>query len=161
MPLKISSTAFTPKGPIPAKYTCEGEDISPPLAWAGTPEGTRTFALIVDDPDAPDPAKPQRVYVHWVVCNIPSTTTKFAENAAKRGLPPGAEQGSNDWGKQTYGGPCPPIGRHRYFFKLYALDTQLSLKNPNKAQLEKAMEGHVIGQAEIVGTYQKGAEKRA
>jgi Raf kinase inhibitor-like YbhB/YbcL family protein len=155
MPPKISSTAFTPNGPIPAKYTCEGADISPPLAWSGAPEGTRTFALIVDDPDAPDPAKPQRVYVHWVVYNIPGTATKFAEGAAKSGLPPGAEQGSNDWGKQTYGGPCPPIGRHRYFFKLYALDTQLSLKNPTKAQLEKAMQGHVIGQGEIVGTYQK------
>jgi Raf kinase inhibitor-like YbhB/YbcL family protein len=160
MPLKISSTAFTANGSIPSKYTCEGADISPPLEWAGAPDGTRTFALIVDDPDAPDPAKPQRVYVHWVVYNIPATATKFAENGAKSGLPPGAEQGSNDWGKQTYGGPCPPIGRHRYFFKLYALDTQLSLKNPNKAQLEKAMQGHVRGQAEIVGTYQKNPKEK-
>jgi Raf kinase inhibitor-like YbhB/YbcL family protein len=156
MPIKLTSPAFTANGSIPAKYTCEGADLSPPLEWSGAPNGTKSFALIVDDPDAPDPAKPQRVYVHWVVYNIPSSTTKVPENSAKSGLPGGAVQGSNDWGKQTYGGPCPPIGRHRYFFKLYALDTELKgLSNPNKAQLEKAMQGHIVGNAELIGTYQK------
>src|ERR1700737_2058485 len=156
MPFTISSPAFAPNGAIPAKYTCEGADISPPLEWSGAPDGTRSFALIVDDPDAPDPAKPQRVYVHWVVYNIPASATKLPENAAKSGLPTGAVQGTNDWGKQTYGGPCPPIGRHRYFFKLYALDAQLTgLNKPNKAQLEKAMQGHIVGTTELIGTYQK------
>jgi hypothetical protein len=155
MAFTISSPAFAPNGAIPSKYTCEGADTSPPLEWSGAPNGTRSFALIVDDPDAPDPAKPQRVYVHWVVYNIPPTTSNLAEGAGKSGLPQGARQGSNDWGKQTYGGPCPPIGRHRYFFKLYALDGFLELKNPTKAQLEAAMKGHTLGQAQVIGTYQK------
>ncbi len=156
MPFTISSPAFAPNDPIPAKYTCEGADISPPLEWSGAPDGTRSFALIVDDPDAPDPAKPQRVYVHWVVYNIPASVTRLPENAARSGLPHGAMQGTNDWGKQTYGGPCPPIGRHRYFFKLYALDTQLKgLKNPTKAQLEKAMQGHALDNTQLIGTYEK------
>jgi len=155
MTFTLTSTAFAPNGPIPAKYTCEGADTSPPLEWSGAPSGIRSFALIVDDPDAPDPAKPQRVYVHWVVYNILASATKLPENAAKSGLPSGAVQGSNDWGKQTYGGPCPPIGRHRYFFKLSALDTELKLNNPNKAQLEKAMQGHIVGNAQLIGTYQK------
>jgi Raf kinase inhibitor-like YbhB/YbcL family protein len=156
MAFKLASSAFTANGPIPAKYTCEGADTSPPLEWSGAPSGTKSFALIVDDPDAPDPAQPQRVYVHWVVYNIPANATKLSEYAAKSGLPSGAAQGSNDWKKQTYGGPCPPIGRHRYFFKLYALDIELKgLSNPTKAQLEKAMQGHILGNAELIGTYQK------
>lgn len=156
MPFKLSSSAFAPNGSIPSKYTCEGADTSPPLQWSDAPDGTRTFALIVDDPDAPDPAKPQRVYVHWVLYDIPASTSKLAENAAKGGLPSGALQGANDWGKHTYGGPCPPIGRHRYFFKLYALDGKLkALKNPNKAKLEKAMQGHIIGDAQLIGTYEQ------
>jgi Raf kinase inhibitor-like YbhB/YbcL family protein len=156
MPFTISSPAFAPNDAIPAKYTCEGADISPPLEWSGASEGTRSFALIVDDPDAPDPAKPQRVYVHWVVYNIPASTTKLPENAAKSGLPSGAMQGTNDWGKQTYGGPCPPIGRHHYHFKLYAVDTQLKgLKNPTKGLLEKAMQGHTLDNTQLIGTYEK------
>jgi len=156
MPFDLTSSAFTANGAIPAKYTCEGTDISPPLAWSGGPPNTRSYALIVDDPDAPDTAAPKMVYVHWVVYNIPAGTTSFAENAAKTGLPSGALHGSNDWKRQTYGGPCPPIGRHRYFHKLYALDTVLTgLKNPTKAQLESAMTGHVIGRTELIGTYQK------
>jgi Raf kinase inhibitor-like YbhB/YbcL family protein len=156
MPFKLSSSAFAPNGSIPSKFTCDGEDISPQLEWSGTPEGTRSLALIVDDPDAPDPAKPQRVYVHWVVYNISDSTTRIAENAARSGLlPHGAVQGTNDWGKETYGGPCPPIGRHRYFFKLYALDATLNLKTPTKAELEKGMVGHILAQAELVGTYAK------
>jgi len=156
MSFRISSPAFAPNGTIPSKYTCEGADISPPLEWSGAPDGTRSFALIVDDPDAPDPAKPQRVYVHWVVYNIPVTAAKLAENAASTGLPHGAMHGTNDWGKQTYGGPCPPIGRHRYFFKLYALDAELKgLNNPTKAQLEKAMKGHALENTQVIGTYEK------
>ncbi|MEO8909769.1 MAG: YbhB/YbcL family Raf kinase inhibitor-like protein [Gemmatimonadaceae bacterium] len=156
MPFTLSSSAFASNGSIPSKYTCEGEDISPPLEWSRKPDGTRSLVLIVDDPDAPDPAKPQRVYVHWVVYNISDSTTRIAENAARSGLlPHGAMQGFNDWGKPTYGGPCPPIGRHRYFFKLYALDSALNLKRATKAQVEEAMEGHVIGLTELVGTYAK------
>ena len=156
MAFKITSPAFAPSGSIPSKYTCEGSDTSPSLEWSDAPSGTKSFALIVDDPDAPDPAKPQRTYVHWVVYNIPPGTTKLPENAAKSGLPNGAMQGSNDWKKQTYGGPCPPIGRHRYFFKVYALDTDLTFASPpTKADLEKAMQGHVLGNAELIGTYEK------
>ena len=154
--LILTSTAFAPNGSIPSKYTCEGADMSPPLEWFGIHRDAQTLALIVDDPDAPDPAKPQRVYVHWVVYNIPANITKLPENAAKAGLPSGAIQGLNDWKKETYGGPCPPIGRHRYFFKLYALDTVLAqLLNPTKSQLEKAMEEHLVDSAELIGTYQK------
>jgi Raf kinase inhibitor-like YbhB/YbcL family protein len=156
MTIKVTSPAFQADESIPSKYTCEGQDISPPLAWSGAPAATKSFALIVDDPDAPDPAKPQRVYVHWVVYDIPASATRLPENAAKSGMPSGAMQGTNDWGKQTYGGPCPPIGRHRYFFKLYALDAQLKgLKNPTKAQLEKAMRGHALDNTQLMGTYEK------
>jgi Raf kinase inhibitor-like YbhB/YbcL family protein len=158
--IRITSTAFQPGGAIPSKYTCEDRDLSPPLEWSGAPPGTKTFALIVDDPDAPDPAKPQRVYVHWVVYNLSVATVALAENASKKGLPKGAVQGKNDWGKLEYGGPCPPIGRHRYFFKLYALDTELTgLSSPTKADLERSMTGHVLGSAELIGTYQKAGGK--
>jgi Raf kinase inhibitor-like YbhB/YbcL family protein len=159
MALKITSPAFQPGGSIPSRYTCEGQDVSPPLAWSGPAPTTKTFALIVDDPDAPDPAKPQRVYVHWVVYNLPATAAALPENASKKGLPKGAVQGKNDWGKTEYGGPCPPIGRHRYFFKLYALDTELTLSSPTKADLERAMKGHVVDSGELIGTYQKAAAK--
>lgn len=161
MSIKITSTAFQAGGSIPSKYTCEDRDLSPPLAWSGAPPGTKTFALIVDDPDAPDPAKPQRVYVHWVLYNIPATTIALPENASKKGLPKGAVQGKNDWGKAEYGGPCPPIGRHRYFFKLYALDTELTgLSSPTKGDLERAMNGHVLESGELIGTYQKASPKK-
>ena len=156
MPIKVTSPAFQPGGSIPSKYTCEGQDNSPPLAWSGAPANTKSFALIVDDPDAPDPAKPQRVYVHWVIYNLPVTTTNLPENASKKGVLKGGVQGKNDWGKAEYGGPCPPIGRHRYFFKLYALDTALPAnKLLDKKGLEAAMQGHVLEKAELVGTYQK------
>jgi len=156
MTFKLISPAFGHNGSIPSQYTCEGDDLSPPLAWSDVPLGTKSLALIMDDPDAPDPAKPQRVYAHWVVYNISPLTTKLPLNAARSGLPVKALHGTNDWQKQTYGGPCPSIGRHRYFFKLYALDTQFqSLKNPTKAQLEEAMAGHLMGHAELVGTYEK------
>lgn len=157
MSLEVTSTAFKQAGAIPARYTCEGDDASPPLAWSGVPTGTKSLAMIVDDPDAPDPAKPQRVYVHWVVYNIPPGTNSLPENASKKGLPAGAVQGKNDFGKNGYGGPCPPIGRHRYFFKLNALDTELTgLSNATKADVLRAIEGHVLASGELMGTYQKG-----
>lgn len=154
--LHLTSSAFAHMGAMPARFTCEGEDISPPLAWSGAPANTKSFALLIDDPDAPDPDAPKRVWVHWVVYNIPASTEGLAEGAAKSGLPAGAKVGKNDWGKSAYGGPCPPIGRHRYFHKLYALDTVLMLENASKRDLERAMEGHVLGKAELIGTYKKG-----
>jgi Raf kinase inhibitor-like YbhB/YbcL family protein len=160
MELTLTSAAFEPQGEIPARFTCEGEDLSPPLAWSGLPEGARSLALIVDDPDAPDPAAPKMTWVHWVLYNLPPSAAGLAEAVASRDLPAGTSEGINDWKRTGYGGPCPPIGRHRYFFKLYALDTELpDLGRPNKAQLEKAMAGHVLAQAELVGTYQKQGKK--
>jgi len=154
MTMQITSTAFTHNGGIPALYTCQGKDISPSLSWSGIPAGAKSLVLIVDDPDAPDPAAPKMTWVHWVLYNIPPTATGFAE--AVKNLPAGTKDGLNDWKRTGYGGPCPPIGRHRYFHKLYALDTVLpDLGKPTKAQLEKAMEGHVLAKTEIVGTYQK------
>lgn len=156
MTLKVTSSAFIQGGSIPTQYTCEGKNISPPLSWSGLPNNAKTVALIVDDPDAPDPAKPRRVYVHWVIYNIPSQVSSLAENASKAGMPAGAVQGKNDWENPEYGGPCPPIGRHRYFFKLYALDTTLTgLKDATKADLERAMKGHIVDSGELMGTYQK------
>lgn len=154
--LTLSSANFQPQGEIPSAHTCEGSDRSPALSFGGLPEKTRSLALIVDDPDAPDPRKPQRTWVHWVLYDIPATAHGLPEDARKSDLPPGTLEGLNDWKKTGYGGPCPPIGRHRYFFKLYALDTVLpDLHHPTKAQLEKAMEGHVLGKTELVGTYEK------
>lgn len=154
MALTITSAAFAAGGSIPVAYTCEGKDISPPLAWAGVPAGAKSLALIVDDPDAPDPAAPKRVYVHWVLYNLPARSTGLSE--AVTTPPAGALDGTNDWNRTGYGGPCPPIGRHRYFFKLYALDVMLpDLGNPTKAELLKAMHGHVLEHAEVMGTYQK------
>src|SRR5438105_1325795 len=118
MTFKLISPAFRQNGPSPSQYTCEGDDISPPLQWSDAPSGTRSLALVMDDPDSPDPAKPERVYVHWVVYNISPLTTKLPLNAAMSGLPVRARHGTNDWGKQAYGGPCPRIGKHRYFFKI-------------------------------------------
>ncbi|MFM1892509.1 MAG: hypothetical protein RLZ44_1586 [Pseudomonadota bacterium] len=156
MAFRLTSSAFADHGAIPALYTCGGKDISPPLAWAGVPDGTRTLALIVDDPDAPDPAAPKMTWVHWVLYNLPPETAALAEATTAGMLPAGSGEGLNDWRRTGYGGPCPPIGRHRYFFKLYALDTRLEgLQRPTKAQLEAAMQGHVIAQAELMGTYQK------
>jgi Raf kinase inhibitor-like YbhB/YbcL family protein len=153
--LAITSTAFAPNGEIPREHTCEGDDRSPPLGFSSVPPGTQSLALIVDDPDAPDPRAPKRTWVHWVVYNLPPTTSGLPAGAA---MPPGAHVGKNDWGRDAYGGPCPPIGRHRYFHKLYALDRILpDLGAPTKAELERAMEGHILEQAELVGTYEKGA----
>lgn len=154
MALKITSPAFAEGGEIPRKYTCQGEDLSPPLVFSGAPAGTQSLVLIVDDPDAPDPKAPKMTYVHWVLVDLPPDTSGLAEAVAE--LPAGARSGTNDWKRTGYGGPCPPIGRHRYFFKLYALDTKLAgLKQPAKPDVLKAIEGHVLAEAQIIGTYQK------
>ncbi len=154
MPLTLSSPSFTHEGEIPSRFTCEGDDVSPALAWSGAGPGTKSLALIVDDPDAPDPKAPKMTWVHWVVYDLPPTSTGLPE--AARALPDGARDGRNDWKRTGYGGPCPPIGRHRYFHKLYALDTVLGdLGTPTKAALEQAMKGHVLEEAQLVGTYQK------
>jgi Raf kinase inhibitor-like YbhB/YbcL family protein len=153
--LKLTSSAYHDQGAMDARFTCQGLDVSPPLAWAGAPAGTKSFALILDDPDAPDPAAPQTTWVHWVLYDIPAGVDSLQESASKQ-LPAGTREGTNDWDRTGYGGPCPPIGRHRYFHKLYALDVVLpDLHNPSKAELESAMRGHVIAQAQLIGTYQK------
>ncbi len=156
MTLTISSPAFADNGRIPKRYTCDGDDISPPLSWTGVPGDAKSLALIVDDPDAPDPAAPQMTWVHWLLYNIPPGATGLSEAVAAGELPAGTQEGLNDWKRTGYGGPCPPIGSHRYFHKLYALDTVLpDLGQPSKTELEKAMAGHVLEQAELIGTYER------
>jgi Raf kinase inhibitor-like YbhB/YbcL family protein len=156
MALTLTSSAFPPGGKIPSKYTCEGKDVSPPLSFAGAPNGTKSLALVIDDPDAPDPKAPRLVWVHWVVFNLPADSKGLSESPSGRDLPNGAVTGLNDWKKTSYGGPCPPVGRHRYFHKLYALDVALPAKPLTKSDLEAAMKGHILAQAELIGTYQKG-----
>lgn len=157
MSLSLTSSAFQHQGEIPSRFTCEGDDVSPALSWSGVPREARSLALLVDDPDAPDPKAPRMTWVHWVLYNLPVAATGLPEGVSSRDLPEGTREGTNDWKRTGYGGPCPPVGRHRYFFKLYALDTELpDLKSPTKARLEEAMEGHVLSRAELVGTYEKG-----
>jgi Raf kinase inhibitor-like YbhB/YbcL family protein len=153
----LESPAFDSLEAIPRKYTCEGLDVSPALHWSGVPDETQSLVLIVDDPDAPDPDAPRVTFVHWLVFNIPTTAPGLSECGE---LPAGAEEGENDFGRTRYGGPCPPTGRHRYFFKLYALDARLNLDRPTKAELEAAMEGHVLSKTELVGTYEKSRSAR-
>jgi Raf kinase inhibitor-like YbhB/YbcL family protein len=156
MALTLKSPDFVHLGEIPKIFTCQGDDISPALSWSQLPQNTKSLVLIVDDPDAPDPAAPKMTWVHWLLYNIPPTVTEIPKAVAVSDLPIATLQGKNDWKKTGYGGPCPPIGRHRYFHKLYALDIELpDLHHPNKTELEKAMAGHIIGQAELIGTYQK------
>ena len=156
MTLTLNSPDFVHNGPMPARLTCDDRDLSPQLHWSGVPAGAQSLALIVDDPDAPDPAAPRMTWVHWVLYNMPPTATGLPEGVVVHALPPGIREGVNDWGRTGYGGPCPPIGRHRYFHKLYALDTVLpDLGKPTKAALEQAMAGHVLASTELVGTYQK------
>jgi Raf kinase inhibitor-like YbhB/YbcL family protein len=156
MALTLSSASFRPQGEIPAKYTCEGEDVSPALAWSGVPAGTKSLVLIVDDPDAPDPQAPRMTWVHWVLYDIPATATGLPEAVAPVALPRGTREGRNDWKRTGYGGPCPPIGRHRYFHKLYALDVTLGDRGrATKADVVAAMTDHVLASAELIGTYQK------
>ncbi len=156
MALTLTSPAFSHNEAIPKRFTCQGKDISPALAWKDAPAGTRSFALVVEDPDAPDPAAPKRIWVHWVLYNLPADAAGLPEAVTKAGLPAGTREGRNDWNRLGYGGPCPPIGRHRYFHKLYALDTVLpDLGKPTRAALHEAMKGHVLGQVELIGTYIK------
>ena len=156
MTLEITSPAFQDQGEILAEFTCDAEDRSPPLAWSGVPEGAKSLALIVDDPDAPDPAAPKVVWVHWVLYDMAATATGLPAAATNADLPDGTRVGLNDWNASRYGGPCPPIGRHRYFFKLYALDTVLGeLDPPTKVQLKIAMDGHILDEAQIMGTYER------
>ena len=152
----LKSNAFENGAEIPARYTCKGDDVSPPLNWEGVPDAARSLVLIIDDPDAPDPKAPRTVWVHWVLYNIPPDINSLAEHITNATLPTGTAEGINDWQRPDYGGPCPPIGRHRYFHKLYALDTMLdALNKPTKAVVEAAMQGHIIVQAELIGTCQK------
>lgn len=147
--MKLSSSVFENNQLIPAKYTCDGEDINPPLQISEVPEGTKSLALIIDDPDAP-----MGTWDHWIVWNINPSVSFIKENS----VPEGGVQGMNDFGKQPYGGPCPPSGTHRYFFKLYALDKELELDSSSKKEvLERAMEGHILDKAELVGLYKKGS----
>src|SRR5512139_1139820 len=156
MGLALSSPAFAPGAEIPVLFTCEGRDLSPALDWTGVPEAAKSLVLIVDDPDAPDPEAPRTTWVHWVLYNLPPTSRGLPQGVAPAALPPGTKQGTNDWKRTGYGGPCPPIGRHRYFHKLYALDVVLpDLGTAAKARVEAAMTGHVIAHAELIGTYQK------
>jgi Raf kinase inhibitor-like YbhB/YbcL family protein len=156
MGFSLRSSSFEHQGAIPAKHTCQGDETAPPLAWSDPPAGTKSLALIVDDPDAPDPRAPKTTWVHWVLYNLPATARALPEGATAANLPPGAREGVNDFGRSGYGGPCPPIGRHRYFHKLYALDIEVAdLPRPTKAALEKAMQGHVLAEAQLVGTYEK------
>jgi Raf kinase inhibitor-like YbhB/YbcL family protein len=157
MSLVLTSANFPDRGAIPRVHTCQGDDRSPALAWSGAPPGTKSLALIVDDPDAPDPAAPRTTWVHWVLYDLPASAAGLAEGVQPSALPAGTREGVNDFGRAGYGGPCPPIGRHRYVFKLYALDEALpDLGRATKAALEKAMKGHVLAKAELTGTYQKG-----
>ena len=156
MPLALTSSVFTHQGEIPSKYTCDGRDISPPLAWSGVPDGAKSLVLIVDDPDAPDPAAPKMTWVHWVLYNLQASSNGLPEAVVPSHLPPGTKAGLNDWKRTGYGGPCPPIGSHRYFHKLYALDVVLpDLGAATKAKIEQAMQGHVLAQATLIGTYER------
>jgi Raf kinase inhibitor-like YbhB/YbcL family protein len=156
MPLTLLSSDFAHHGEMPIRLTCEGEGQSPALAWSGVPPTTRSLVLIVDDPDAPDPRAPKMTYVHWVLYDIPPTATGLPVGVKTKDLPPGTREGLNDWKRTGYGGPCPPVGRHRYFFKLFALDRLLpDLDLPTKARLEAAMRPNIIERTELIGTYEK------
>jgi len=156
MPLTLTSASFQHGGAIPVRHTCEGDDLSPPLAWSGVPGNAQSLVLLVDDPDAPDPKSPTMTWVHWILYNLPPQVHQLADGIAAEDLPAGTLQGQNDWRRTGYGGPCPPIGRHRYFHKLFALDARLAdLGNPTRATLETAMRGHVLAQAELMAWYQR------
>ena len=153
MNISVTSSAFTDSRPIPDKFTCTGSNVSPPLQWGNAPAGVKSFALITDDPDAP-----MGTWVHWVIYNLPPATMSLAENLPPSPeLPDGSKQGVNDFRQPGYGGPCPPPGKpHRYLFKIYALDTMLNLKSSaTKKELLKAMDGHVLAQGQLIGTYQR------
>jgi hypothetical protein len=152
MKITINSTAFKEGGMIPKRYTCDGPNISPPLSWDSVPGGTKSLALICDDPDAP-----RGTWVHWVIFNLPANTKELSENIPpQQTFPNGAKQGRNDFGKIGYGGPCPPGGTHRYYFKLFALDNEINLEaGATKAELLKAMEGHILAEGQLMGRYKR------
>ena len=158
---ELHSPAFARGEAIPRKYTCEGDDISPPLAWSGAPEGTKSYALLVDDPDAPDPAAPKRLWLHWIRYNIPPDVQELPEGAGNDAPTQGAQDLTNDDKVAGWSGPCPPRGRHRYFFHLYALDTMLTGlgERASRKDFEKSMDGHVLGKAELMGTYEKAGRR--
>ena len=152
----LTSTAFEHNGEIPSLYTCDGRDISPPLGWKNVPDAAKSLVLIVDDPDAPDPKAPKMTWVHWVLYNLPPDLNKLQQDVKSSELPFGTLEGLNDWKRTGYGGPCPPIGRHRYFHKLYALDEMLpELGTPTKSKVEKAIAGHIVATSELMGTYER------
>jgi Raf kinase inhibitor-like YbhB/YbcL family protein len=156
--MKLASSAFGHGGSIPVSHTCDGKDAPPPLAWSDVPAAAKSLALVVEDPDAPDPAAPKMIWVHWVLYNIPPDRSGLPEGA--RALSAGTLEGLNDWKRTGYRGPCPPVGRHRYFHRLYALDTALpDLHRPTRAKLEAAMRPHVLAEAALVGTYQRGKHR--
>ena len=156
MDMTIESPAFEHNGEVPTVYTCDGRDISPELRWSGVPEDAKSLVLIVDDPDAPDPDAPKMTWAHWVLYDIPADATGLPQDVAPDDLPEGTRHGTNNWERTGYGGPCPPIGRHRYFFKLYALDKELgNLGGPTSDELTEAMEDHVLAEAQLIGTYSR------
>ncbi len=156
MSMKLTSTAFAHEASMPSRFTCDGTNISPPLAWSGAPAGTKSFALVVTDPDAPDPKAPKMTWVHWVVYNLPADAAGLREAIPSKELPAGTLDGTSDFGETGYGGPCPPVGRHRYIHTLYALDAVLAdLGKPTRAKLLGAMQSHVLATAELIGTYQR------
>jgi Raf kinase inhibitor-like YbhB/YbcL family protein len=156
VPFQLTSPRFQAGETIPIAYTCEGDDLPPPLHWEGEPPGTRSFALVMQDPDAPDPANPQTTWTHWVLYNLPPNIHDIPESMLPESLPAGAREALNDWKRMGYGGPCPPIGRHRYFYRIYALDTVLpDMGHATWKQLESAMKGHILAQTELIGTYEK------
>jgi Raf kinase inhibitor-like YbhB/YbcL family protein len=154
--LTVTSSAFAHGATIPVQFTAEGDDIPPPLAWSPPPPGTRTVAILVEDPDAPNPDAPQRTFVHWIVTGIPAAVTSF-----DGALPTGAVAGTNDMGERAWTGPNPPIGRHRYFFRVFALDIDLDGPGLSKSELMSAIKGHVLAQGELIGTYVRAADFRA
>jgi Raf kinase inhibitor-like YbhB/YbcL family protein len=156
--LRVESSAFGTNGSIPIQFTSDGDDIAPPLSWSQPPAGTKSIAIIVEDPDAPNPDAPVRTFTHWIVTGIPATTTELVGGNT---LPDGAVVGVNDWGKRAWGGPNPPVGRHRYFFKVYALDMHLDAPNTTRPALYAAMKGHILAQGELIGTYEKPTEHRS
>lgn len=155
--MTLSSPSFGHGDLIPRNHTADGLDRSPPMAWSNLPRSTRSLALVVEDPDAPDPAAPQRIFTHWILYNLPPDSGHLDVAIGRGQLPPGTQVGSNDFGHQAYGGPAPPIGRHRYFFRLFALDTELpaTLGAVDRAALMRAMQGHVLEEAELMATYER------
>lgn len=154
--LSLRTSAFAAGGPIPQRFTCDGAGVSPPLSWSGVPREARSLVLLVEDPDAPDPRAPRTIWTHWLLYDLPPAATRLPENVKPSELPAGTRQGLNGWRREGYGGPCPPIGTHRYFFRLLALDTTLAkLPRPTREAILDAVRGHVIARAELMGTYRR------